>query len=201
MKNFYPSLVLAAGALLAPFHASAAVVLVFAPSASHVNVGDSLTIDVSISGLGAEVVSGFDLNFIYNPTALNFQSGTYFASQLGNQTPLNQVNTAGNLGVDVVSLDDDAVLAGNQLDAFLLFQWQFEGVADGVSSFTLGADPDFERLFSGLGANPLMVNVGTICISVGTGQCTVPEPNTYGLVGLALAAATLPAALRRRRKF
>jgi MYXO-CTERM domain-containing protein len=45
----------------------------------------------------------------------------------------------------------------------------------------------------------LDVSVNSACIAVGTGQCNVPEPASFGLVGVALLGALAPAALRRRK--
>ena len=182
--------------------ASAAITLAFTSSATHINVGDSVTVQVGISGLDAEVLSGFDLNFLYSPSVLAFGSFTYTSAPLGTQTALNSSTLAGDLGFDVVSLDDDATLVLSQPNAFNLFSFVLSGAANGSSNFTLGGDPDFQRAFSGLAFNPLAVSVGNICISVGTGSCTtsIPEPGTIGLTGLALAATMLPAARRLRRR-
>ena len=57
MKKSLASLCLALGTLVSAASASAAVVVSFTPSSQHVNVGDTVTVDVSISGLGAEILS------------------------------------------------------------------------------------------------------------------------------------------------
>lgn len=203
MKKTLTTLALSAAAALAAAPVAAAITLSFVPTATQINVGDGVTIQVNIGGLDAEILSGFDLNFLYNPGVLTLGSSTYSAAAaLGNQTALNSVIAAGDAGFDVVSLDDDATLAANQPNSFQLFSFVLSGTADGTSNFTLGADPDFQRALSGIGFNPLAVDVGSICIAVGTGSCStaIPEPGTSGLAGLALIGALLPAALRKRRK-
>lgn len=201
MKNTIATLALAAGAALGAAPASAAITLVFTPTATHIDVGQSVTVTATIGGLGAEVLSGFDLNFLYDAAVLQALGVSYPGeSALGNQVTPNTVFTAGDLGIDALSLEDDATLALNQPNSFDLFTFRFAGIANGTSNFTLGTDLDFQRAFSGLNSSPLVVDVGNICISVGTGTCSVPEPSSYGLAGLALAGALLPAALRRRRK-
>ncbi len=202
MKKTLSTLALVAGAVVASAPATAAITLGFTSDKASIATGETVLVTASISGLGAEVLSGFDLNFLYNPSVLELALASYFGAPLGNQTVLNQQFIPGNLGFDVVSLDDDATLAANQPDAFTLFQFAMVGGADGTTLFTLGSDPDFERAFIGLSSNALTVNVGSLCIAVGTGSCggTIPEPSTYGLAGIALLGALLPGALRRRRK-
>lgn len=156
MKKLIASCGLALATLLSvvPAHA-APVLLTFTPSSTHVNVGDNVTINATISGLGADILSAYDLNFRY--------SGA---------------------------------------DSFLLFTFTLMGVADGVTSFTLGPDLDFERNFVGLNALSLDVNVASACIAIGTGQCVqqLPEPASLALVGVAMLGALAPRALRRYRK-
>lgn len=207
MKSLLSAAALAVAALCASAPASAANVT-FVPSATQINIGQTVTIDVGISGLGSELVSGFDVNFVYGSAVLSWVKTTFEAAQFGMifPDPIGTSGGPGNLGYDVISLEDDVALAGIQTDdAFKLFTLEFTGAMDGATTLTLGADPDTERLFSGLGgANPrqLTVDVGSVCIAVGTGTCggasqPIPEPATYGLAAIALLAAG--AAGRRRR--
>lgn len=206
MKKLIACLSLVAAALVAAPPSSAAIALSFTPSATHINIGESVVIDVGISGLGAEVLSGYDLNFVYNPAILNWNVITAFGAPFGVNSGFNNNGLPqGDLGFDIVSYEADAFLAANQADSFQLFSFTLEGAADGTTNFTLGLNLDFDRLFSGLAdangfAQALVVNVGGVCIGVGTGSCTVPEPSSYSLLGLALAGAFLPGVLRRRRQ-
>lgn len=209
MKSQLSAAALAAAALCASAPASAAIVLGFTPSAMQINVGQTVTIDVGISGLGSEIVSGFDLNFIYSTAVLNWVKTTFEVSQFGMifPDPIGTSGGPGNLGYDVISLADDATLAGIQTDgAFKLFSFEFTGAGDGATTFTLGANPSTERLFTGSGGiTPveLAVTVGSVCIAVGTGNCggasqPIPEPATYGLAAVALLAAGVARRSRRR---
>ncbi len=198
MKSFLSAAALAAAALCASAPASAAIALIFTPASTHINVGDSVAIEVSITGLDAEVLSGFDLNFLYNSTVLDWTLTEYFGANLGNSFGLNDMSVNGNLAVDDISIDDDATLAANQANSFLLFRFHLDGKANGATTFTLGADPDFDRNHVGLQFATLNVNVGSACISVGTGSCDVPEPASYGLAAVALLAAGFAGRTRRR---
>ena len=66
MKKILSALALAAGLLLAAAPASAVIMVTFTPSTTHINVGDDVNIDVAISGLGAEILSAVDINFLFS---------------------------------------------------------------------------------------------------------------------------------------
>lgn len=207
MKKLLAAFGLSLGLLLNAAPASGNIVVTFTPSSQHVNVGDTVSIDVSISGLAAEILSAFDLNFRYNPLILGPNlsvDGTSAFAQLGGAfgTPPIFVFDSlvnGDLGIQASALDPDATLAANQADSFLLFHFELTGLTDGVTLFGLGGDLDFERNFVGLDATSLQVDIGSACVAVGTGVClAAPEPSTRALLGLALAAA-MASALRRRR--
>ena len=200
-KKTFTALALAAGAMVVSAPASAALSLTFTPASSHINVGDTVSIDVSITGLGAEILSGYDLNFLFNSSVLTTSSSTAF-SVLGASWGLNNVVSPGEIALDDVSTEDDATLMASQADDLLLFRFVMAGAADGVTSFALGANPDFERNLLGLNFESLNVNVGSACIAVGTGSCDnrVPEPASFGLAGLALLAAGVAGRNRRRAR-
>lgn len=205
MKKTLSALALAAGTLLVAAPASAAIVFSFAPSSTHINVGDSVTIDATLTLSGAdesEILSAFDLNFLYNASILNWQVIT-IPSYLGDDMGLdNNGLPNGNLGFDNSSLESDDDLAALQANSILMFTFQLKGKADGTTNFTLGGDPDYERNFVGRGYESLTVDVGSVCIVVGTGDCgqgpQIPEPASFGLAALGLLA--LGAAGRARRR-
>lgn len=203
MKQLLARFALAAGAFFCAGSATAAPIVVsFTSSAQHINVGDVVTIDVRISGLDTEILSGYDLNFRYNSSILHWlstdESSVLF--QLGSSPSVsNDPLVHGNLGMFAWATDEDATLMANQANEFLLFSFQLTGSADGVTSFGLGGDIDYERNFTGLRSETLNVDVGSLCIAVGNAECAVPEPASYALVGLGLLAAFAPAAVRRRK--
>jgi hypothetical protein len=199
----------AAVALFAASASAAPIIVSFTPSAQHVNVGDALSVEVHISGLDAEILSGFDLNFRYNSALLQWSvvDGSTTFAQLGGAwgvDPIFEYDSVvnGDIGVQASSLDDDANVAANQADSFLLFRFDFTATADGTTQFGLGPSLDFERNFLGLEALSLDVQVGSACIAVGQGNCVrrVPEPASFGLAGMALIGAGLPWLSQRRRR-
>ena len=186
---------------LAAAPASASTVLSLIPQSSHVNIGQLVNVDVSISGLGAEVLLAFALNFVWNSATVEWRAANFpVAGQLGAGADVTfDSMSQGHLGVIGYSNLSDVDLGAGQANDFLIASFTLEGMTDGAINFTLGNDMDFGRNWVGLGSRTLTVDVGAACIAVGNGQCSsVPEPSSFGLVGLALAGLLVPAARRRR---
>lgn len=203
MKRLLTAVSLATATLLAAVPASAAIVVNFTPASSHIEVGESVAINMTISGLDEEILSVFDVNMLFDSSVVSNFVVTFFGAEFGGGADsfVDASFGAGVTGVLGGSWLDDDTLAASQSNSFVMLQFDFTGVANGVTNVTLGADPDYARNFVGRRAQSLDVTVGSACIAVGTGSCggggTVPEPAGYGLAGLALLGAGFAS---RRRK-
>ncbi len=196
MKKFLLGLAAAACTTLVAAPAAAQVTFTFTASDTVLDVGETATISFSISGLDAEVLSAFDLNFTWSQ-AVTGSSAWSFApvqAQLGaGATVVEDSPVPGNFGVQGFSLLSDAELSASQDNSFLFGTFTITGTAEGTSTFSLGLDPDFERNFVGLDFASLDVAINPVTVTV----TAVPEPGTYALMFVGLAC--VGAAARRRR--
>ena len=209
MKRLLTAIALAAAALSCMAQTQPGVVLSLTPSTTGpIAIGEQITVRATISGLGSEVLSAYDLNYLFNPGVLNWSwiefwgiGGWGERDQFGGVIngfgePNGDPMPMGNHGMWLNALEQDAWLELNQDDSFDIARFGWTGAANGTTQITLGDDPDLQRMFVGLNALPLNVHFAPLCIAVGTGQCQVPEPDSLVLVGAALAAAAW--GMRRR---
>lgn len=202
MKSVLSSVALAAAALVTAAPSAAAIVVNFVASATQVNVGDFVTVDMNISGLGNEILRSFDINMLFDPGVLDNFSVTHMVALQwpGGGIFGPSIFGAGNTKVVDIAFDDDATLAASQANDFVVLRFGFTAIADGSSFVDLGLDANSERRFGGINNAALSVDVEGVCIAVGTGSCPsvgIPEPASYGLAAVALLATGIAGRTRR----
>lgn len=193
----------AAAAMLLSAPASAAVVVSMDPAAQIVNVGDTITIDIRISGLGSEILSAFDLDVLFDAGLASGGLATLVDAEFGGPDAGFDVDdsTPGVLKTVGYSLLDDDTLAATQTDgAFTFLRLSWTADADGALFLKFGANPDFQRNVVGRDFQSLDASFNGACVAIGSGSCNqIPEPASYGLAALALLACGASGSLRRRR--
>jgi len=174
-----------------------AATLSFTPAAVSVLPGDTVFLDVMISGLGGSVVGDFDLDVGFNPAALTlagFVPGNSLGViSIGEALDFSLGLTApGSLNIAVVSTLPAASLAAIQTGPFSLATLEF--TVGALSGSTLVQISSVNALGDGVGF-PLPVDaLETATITGPTGPVVVPEPGSW-----MLALAGLGAGLWRAR--
>ena len=199
------------GLLSAPAHA---VLVSLSPSLQTKTVNDSFSVDVNISGLGTEIVSAFDLNIYFNPAVLTGLSYTFGGGRGGAWDDTGSQTLSGSFDLQGFSLTFDPTKTQQQNDddlallqapnSFTLATLTFQAFAAGVSQIEFGLGLN-ERDVVGREALFLTgLQFSNACVAAnnpagGNNVCAVsiPEPSSYGLVGLALIGLLVPS-LRRR---
>jgi len=193
----------AAAVISAP--ASAAIIVSMNPAAQSVAIGDMISVDVQISGLGSEILSSFDVNVLFNSALVNGPGLSFYGAQFGSvqdsyiSASFDPGNT-GAIGGSVLVDDDLAAVQTPGGFTFLTFSWT--AAADGALFLDFGPDLDFDRNVVGRRFQSLDATFQGTCIAIGTGDCTtvpVPEPSSYALAGLALLGCGLATTRRRRQ--
>lgn len=211
MKFALTSLSIALGSLMVSLPSQATIVVLFNPSSHNVAAGDFFDVTAVVSGLGSgatqQIVAGFDLNVFFDSTVLKGlgvdENNSFFGAASDRLFgPATGIGT-GNLGLEGLSLLLDSDLQALQTDSFTLATFHFLALMDGVTTLQFGSSVPFESNLSGgldvSGNSPILdAQFRTACVSVGAGACQVPEPSSYGLLGLALAGLLIPSMRQRR---
>lgn len=165
------------------------------PPALIVSPGTSFDLDVVISDLAGDLVSGFDLNLAYDAAVLDLV-GVTFGALLGDPV-LDAITevlpSPGLVNFVELSLLSDADLAALQPAGFVLATLTFDVIGPGSSTLTFvpGAAGSIEVL--GAEATSLDLTVGSGSVE------SLPEPGSWMLcAGGVLAVAALRRRLSRR---
>ncbi len=177
-----------------------ATVITFVPSDQNTSVGNSVSVDIVISGLGSDILTAFDLSIFFDDTILSFESfefgsdcfGFSCLDVLGFDMNIEDVIDWGGGEVEIaeVSFDFDEDLEMFQPDDFVLGTFVFSGLEIGVSAldifvWELGGGFVFDE---GLGFEV----ASSLSADLVGGSIEVPEPGTLlllmsGLLGLRMA--------------
>ena len=186
-KQFFVCLIAVLGFL--QLGAASAAILSFDPSNQTVGLGDSVSVDLRISGLGADILTGFDLEVSFDDSILSFQSFTVGPGATG-LDPFGLDFGLNSYGIDLgfgtaavgdLSFESDATLQAIQSDSFVLGTLNFDTLSTGTSALTFSyallageLDP------SGLFVTELQAAVQDGSVSV------VPVPAAIWLFGTGL---------------
>lgn len=188
-----------AAALLAcaaavPAHAASIAIV---PSVTAVDTGGTFSLDIVIGDLGDQIVSGFDLDLLYDATLFS-ATAVDFGTGLGPDASLqfpSVVFGAGRIDFANLALYSDDELAALQGTSVRLARLSFGAIGAGAGLFSFDATTAPGILATGRDALALeFASVGTATVQVSR-PTAVPEPETAGLALCALLAA---AAVRRR---
>ncbi len=184
-----------------------AISLDFVPANQTVVVGNSVTVDVVISGLVAanEIVSAFDLDVTYDSTILT-ATNVIFGSSLGifdffEVFESFELSTSGVVDFAALSALDDTDLSV-QGDSVTLATLSFDALSDGMSSLNFVLDPPNDpapvKDVKGRNAEILLLTVGEG--SVDATVAPIPEPSTIFLFGSGLVGLVGMKVFRNRKK-
>jgi hypothetical protein len=190
---------LTAPVLLLSSSLCAAVEISILPSATTVQQGNTVSVDLVASDLGsfaAPSLGAFLAEIVFDDAILDFDSAVY-GSLLGDPSDPLATSIATTTGVGSVSLDEFSFLFDFELDAlqpdsFTLATLTFRGQAAGVSALAIGTVDLSDAVGNTL--TPTAIKAGSIQVTSANG---VPAPATVALI---LPFALLLAGRTRRSR-
>ncbi len=176
----------------ASFHSQAAIIS-FDPSDQTVGLGDSVSVDIRISDLGDDILTGFDLDISFDDAILGFGSFTFGTGLdvFGLGTLNDVIDWGGGLvNIFELSFDFDEDLELFQPNDFVLGTFNFSTLSMGTSALDT-------FLFGGLTGgfvfdDALGFEVASVVqADLQSGSITVPEPGILllfitGLLGMGI---------------
>jgi hypothetical protein len=174
-----------------------AISLTFQPLNSTVTNGDTIDVDVIVSGLIAadEIVSTYDLFVAYDASILNASSvsfGPYLDDFLFPSIQFQDASDPGLINFGEISFLFDDELAAIQPDSFTLATLTFDTLSVGASDLAFEPHPYFGvNDVKGRGAQILDLTAYAGMITVEEALVSVSEPDSLFLVLLGLLLITV----------
>jgi len=216
-------LVLGAAALFLAARAEATPIVSVQPHFQTANVGDTVSVDIDVSGLTTNAVGGVSFLLSYDNSILKGSSFTLdpdakmgFALNPAANDFGSGFGAGGSSPFEAFFLADaslnNAALLGLQGTGFRLATVNFSAIGTGLSPLTLTVEPTQGVFLSDANGFTITANPANGCVQVNPrivitsvdggdvavdpcGVAAVPEPATFGLLATGLAALA-----RRRRK-
>lgn len=167
------------------------------PSASSIAVGNTVTVQLHVGGLGAGTAPSLgvvDLDITVDPAILSFASGQFGDPTLGDQLDLSGFGasssaTANASGVNLfeLSLDSAATLDAAQAPSFIVASVSFMALGAGTSTIGLTVNSVGDSV-----GNPLSASISTASVTA------LPEPGEAGLMAVGMLLIELKRRRRRR---
>ncbi len=189
MKTFLVSTLLMLTMMFMPARAA---LIYITPAQQQVEVGDTVWVDILVSDLAGNIVSGWDLNLFYNSAILQATDVFFDLANFSEDPDWDALYdfelNDGDVGSFLVSFLFDDELALLQTEPVRLFSVSFLALTDGVSLLNFGLDPLFQLNVVGRNGASLPLVARGACIGVGQGQCAVdvPAPATLWLFAVAV---------------
>lgn len=171
-----------------------AVSLSLVPSATPINPGAQITVDVNIADLGnfgPDSLGAFLIEVTFDPSVLTFSGETY-GSLLGDVDPIAfETDIVTTVGVGSVSFEEISFLSALALDAiqpasFTLVSLSFSSNMAGMTTLGFGAVDLSDAGFPANTIFPDPLTTASVTVESATQPPAVPEPSTIFLFGTGL---------------
>jgi len=170
--------------------AASAALVSFDPVNQTVVQGNPASVDLVISGLGNEILTGFDLEISFDDSILSFQSFTVGPGPTGldpfgldfGAFSYGFESVTGTAAVGDLSLESDATLQATQPDSFVLGTLAFDTLSIGTSALTISFALLAGELDASGFATELQADLGAGSIEVSP----IPVPAAIWLFGTGL---------------